>query len=422
MMQNITKMFVRRQTKRLLERSLSTSPYAKFEMAPSDPIVGLNEIFNKDDFPLKQIVGVGSYRDDSGRPYVLPCVRKAEQIMLDQNLDMEYTGIAGEPNFIECAKKFVYGEDCSPLLENRIQGIQSLSGTGGLRVYGELMKKHGHTMIHIPNPSWGNHKAIFTNSGLEVKSYRYYDAETSTLDFKNMMKDVKDMPEGSIILLHACAHNPTGMDPSMEQWKEMSETIKKKNLVPFFDCAYQGFASGNPDIDAAAVRMFVDDGHLISMVQSFSKNFGLYGQRVGALSVVGADEDEAMRVVSQMKMVVRPMYSNPPRHGSRIVTTILEDPKLTNEFLVECKEMADRINLMRTLLKEKLAEAGSTKCWEHITRQIGMFAYSGLSKEQVMRMREEHHVYCTADGRISMAGITSANVDYIATAIHDVSS
>jgi len=192
--------------------------------------------------------------------------------------------------------------------------------------------------------------------------------------------------------------------------------------VPFFDCAYQGFASGNPDIDAAAVRMFVDDGHLISMVQSFSKNFGLYGQRVGALSVVGADEDEAMRVVSQMKMVVRPMYSNPPRHGSRIVTTILEDPKLTNEFLVECKEMADRINLMRTLLKEKLAEAGSTKCWEHITRQIGMFAYSGLSKEQVMRMREEHHVYCTADGRISMAGITSANVDYIATAIHDVSS
>lgn len=277
-------------------------------------------------------------------------------------------------------------------------------------------------MIHIPNPSWGNHKAIFTNSGLEVKSYRYYDAETSTLDFKNMMKDVKDMPEGSIILLHACAHNPTGMDPSMEQWKEMSETIKKKNLVPFFDCAYQGFASGNPDIDAAAVRMFVDDGHLISMVQSFSKNFGLYGQRVGALSVVGADEDEAMRVVSQMKMVVRPMYSNPPRHGSRIVTTILEDPKLTNEFLVECKEMADRINLMRTLLKEKLAEAGSTKCWEHITRQIGMFAYSGLSKEQVMRMREEHHVYCTADGRISMAGITSANVDYIATAIHDVSS
>ena len=163
-------------------------------------------------------------------------------------------------------------------------------------------------------------------------------------------------------------------------------------------------------------------GHLISMVQSFSKNFGLYGQRVGALSVVGADEDEAMRVVSQMKMVVRPMYSNPPRHGSRIVTTILEDPKLTNEFLVECKEMADRINLMRTLLKEKLAEAGSTKCWEHITRQIGMFAYSGLSKEQVMRMREEHHVYCTADGRISMAGITSANVDYIATAIHDVSS
>jgi len=201
----------------------------------------------------------------------------------------------------------------------------------------------------------------------------------------------------------------------------MSETIKKHELVPFFDCAYQGFASGDPIKDAAAVRMFVEDGHLISMVQSFSKNFGLYGQRIGALSVVGADEEEAKRVVSQMKLVIRPMYSNPPRHGARIVTTILEDPRLTDDFLSQCKGMADRINLMRTLLKKKLAEAGSTKNWDHITKQIGMFAYSGLSSDQVMQMRDQHHVYCTADGRISMAGVTSGNVDYIANAIHDVS-
>jgi aspartate aminotransferase, mitochondrial len=192
---------------------------------------------------------------------------------------------------------------------------------------------------------------------------------------------------------------------------------------PFFDLssAYQGFASGDPVKDAASVRMFVEDGHLISMVQSFSKNFGLYGQRIGALSVVGADEEEAKRVVSQMKMVIRPMYSNPPRHGARIVTTILEDPRMTQDFLDQCKGMADRINLMRTLLQDKLAEAGSTKNWEHITKQIGMFAYSGLTKDQVMEMREKHHVYCTADGRISMAGVTSGNVDYIANAIHDVS-
>jgi aspartate aminotransferase, mitochondrial len=211
------------------------------------------------------------------------------------------------------------------------------------------------------------------------------------------------------------------MDPNMEQWKEMSDTIKKQGLLPFFDCAYQGFASGDPGKDAAAVRMFVEDGHLISIVQSFSKNFGLYGQRIGALSVVGADEDEAKRVVSQMKMVIRPMYSNPPRAGARIVTTILEDPRLTQDFLAQCKGMADRINLMRTELKEKLVEVGSTKNWDHITKQIGMFAYSGLTKDQVMHMREKHHVYCTADGRISMAGVTSGNVEYIANAMHDAS-
>lgn len=397
------------------------SPYSQFEMAPIDPIVGLNEVFAKDDFPQKVIVGVGAYRDDLGKPYVLPSVKKAEKIMLDEGLDMEYAGIAGEPKFIDLALKFVYGNDSKPLTENRVHGIQSLSGTGGLRVYGELMKKHGYKKIYLPDPTWGNHIPIFKNSGLDVQKYRYYDSATSTLDFDNMMKDIKSMPEGSIILLHACAHNPTGMDPSIEQWKEMSDTIKQCNLVPFFDCAYQGFASGNADTDAAAVRIFVDDGHLISMVQSFSKNFGLYGQRVGALSVVGADEEEAKRVVSQMKTVVRPMYSNPPRHGARIITTILEDPNLTAEWYDECKAMADRINLMRTLLKEKLAEAGSAKNWDHVTNQIGMFAYSGLNKDQVMEMREKHHVYCTADGRISMAGVTSANVDYIANAIHDVS-
>jgi aspartate aminotransferase len=203
------------------------------------------------------------------------------------------------------------------------------------------------------------------------------------------------------------------MDPTLEQWKEISETIKKQNLVPFFDCAYQGFASGDAATDAAAVRMFVEDGHLISMVQSFSKNFGLYGQRIGALSVVGANEDEAKRVVSQMKMVIRPMYSNPPRHGSRLVTTILEDPQLTQEFLVQCREMADRINTMRISLGSKLSETGSTKNWEHITKQIGMFAYSGLSKDQVMTLRDKHHVYCTADGRISMAVSTFLEYFYL---------
>lgn len=222
-------------------------------------------------------------------------------------------------------------------------------------------------------------------------------------------------------ILTTGAHNPTGMDPTLEQWKEMSETIQKQGLVPFFDCAYQGFASGDPAKDAASVRMFVEDGHLISMVQSFSKNFGLYGQRVGALSVVGANEDEAKRVVSQMKTVIRPMYSNPPRHGAQLVSTILSDERMTQDFLQQCKGMADRINTMRTGLHDELIKAGSTKNWDHITKQIGMFAYSGLTKDQVIEMRDKHHVYCTLDGRISMAGVTSGNVEYIANAIHDVS-
>jgi len=258
--------------------------------------------------------------------------------------------------------------------------------------------------------------------GLEVKKYRYYDAANSSLNFDGMVEDLKTMPEGSVVLLHACAHNPTGMDPTLEQWKEISDTMKKNKLFPFFDCAYQGFASGDAATDAASVRMFVEDGHYMAMIQSFSKNFGLYGHRVGALSFVAADPDEAARVASQSKLVIRPMYSNPPRHGARIVETVLSDPKLTADFVVQCKGMADRINTMRTTLRTKLEEAGSTRDWSHITRQIGMFAYSGLTKDQVMTMRETHHIYCTLDGRISMAGVTSGNVEYIANAIHEVSS
>jgi aspartate aminotransferase, mitochondrial len=285
---------------------------------------------------------------------------------------------------------------------------------------GEVLRRHGHTHIYVPNPTWGNHIPIFGNAGLEVRKYRYYDAAQSNLDFAGMVADLNEMPAGSCVLLHACAHNPTGMDPTLEQWKELSAICHQRKLLPFFDCAYQGFASGDAEKDAASVRMFVDDGHLIVMVQSFSKNFGLYGHRVGTLSVVAESETEANRVLSQMKMVIRPMYSNPPRHGARIVSTILSDPALTLQFQEQCKGMADRINTMRTVLRSRLEEGGSSKSWDHITKQIGMFAYSGMTKEQVTVLRDKHHIYCTLDGRISMAGVTSVNVDYIADAILDV--
>jgi len=400
---------------------MSTSPWARYEMAPQDPIIGLNESYQLDDYPQKVIVGVGAYRDDAGKPYVLPCVREAEKRLLEQNLDMEYSGIAGDPTFVNAALKFGYGENSSEIADGRIQGVQALSGTGGLRVMGELLKKHGHSKIYVPNPTWGNHIPIFKNSGLEVHKYRYYDGETSSLDFDGLIQDFNEIPEGTAVLLHVCAHNPTGMDPTPEQWKEISELMKKRNLLPFFDSAYQGFASGDATKDAASVRMFLEDGHQFAMIQSFSKNFGLYGHRVGALSVVGATAEEAKRVASQMKLVIRPMYSNPPRHGARIVSTILSDAQLTHDFISQCKGMADRINKMRGVLQSRLEETGSRHSWGHISKQIGMFAYSGLSKDQVMEMRQRHHVYCTADGRISMAGVTSGNVDYIANAIHDVS-
>ncbi|GAX16705.1 aspartate aminotransferase, mitochondrial [Fistulifera solaris] len=420
----ISKQFISRlgrQSQRMSARWQSTSPFAAYEMAPLDPIIGLNEEFQRDDFPQKVIVGVGAYRDDAGKPYVLPCVREAEQRLVEQKLDMEYSGIAGDQKFVDLSLKFGYGEDSSALKEGRIQGVQALSGTGGLRVFGELIRRHGQKHIYVPNPTWGNHIPIFQNSGLEVRKYRYYDASNSSLDFDGMIKDIQDIPAGSCVLLHACAHNPTGMDPTLEQWKQLSELFKKKQLFPFFDAAYQGFASGDAILDAASLRMFVDDGHLLGTIQSFSKNFGLYGHRVGTLSVVGSNADEAARVVSQMKMVIRPMYSNPPRHGARIVSTILDDPKLKSDFYEQCKGMANRINTMRTKLRDELEAVGSTRNWDHIVKQIGMFAYSGLNKEQVMEMRAKHHLYCTADGRISMAGVTTNNVSYIANAMHDVS-
>lgn len=389
-------------------------------MGPPDPIVGLNEAFAKDSFPNKVNVGVGAYRDDNGRPSVLPVVRQAEKMIAEKGLDHEYLGIAGDPLFVKLALKFVYGENSTPLTENAVAGVQTLSGTGGLRVFGELLAKFGYKHIYVPNPTWGNHIPIFTLSGLEVRKYRYYDTKTSSLDFDGLIADLKSAPDGSVVLLHACAHNPTGMDPTMEQWGHVSKLMTDKKLLPFFDCAYQGFASGNAPLDAAAIRMFVEDGHHLAVVQSFSKNFGLYGDRVGALSVVTGNEKEAQSVLSQLKIVIRPSYSNPPRYGSQIVSVILSDPKMTTDFIDQCAAMASRIGTMRHQLRENLETTAPDRSWSHITRQIGMFAYSGLTKEDCEALRDKHHIYCTLDGRISMAGVTKGNVQYIADAIGDV--
>ncbi|KAI9183346.1 aspartate transaminase aat1 [Blastocladiella emersonii ATCC 22665] len=388
----------------------------------------VTEAFKADANPSKMNLGVGAYRDDNGKPYVLSCVRKAEGILMDKALDKEYLGITGLPTFTSAAARLAYGEDSHVLGEKRVAVTQSISGTGALRIGGEFLARwYPHAKrIYLPTPSWGNHTPIMRDSGLEVHAYRYFDKSTNGLDIEGMLADLKDAPERSIILLHACAHNPTGVDPTPEQWKAIHEVVDAKGHFAFFDMAYQGFASGDPQKDAFALRHFVSEGAIagegrLCLAQSFAKNIGLYGERVGTFSIVGADAEEAKRVESQLKILIRPMYSNPPMHGARIVSTVLNTPELNEEWLGEVKTMADRIITMRERLFNHLVDDFNSKLdWSHITSQIGMFCFTGLRPEEVDRLKSEFAVYLTRDGRISIAGISSGNVEYLAKAIHEV--
>ncbi|KAF2479110.1 pyridoxal phosphate-dependent transferase [Neohortaea acidophila] len=406
-----------------LRQSLrAASTWSNVPQGPPDAILGITEAFKKDSNAEKINLGVGAYRDDKGKPYVLPSVRTAEQKIVEQNLDHEYAGITGVPSFTAAAAELAYGKDSTPLKEGRIFITQSISGTGALRIGGAFLARFypNAKSIYIPTPSWANHKAVFSDCGFEVKQYRYYNKDTIGLDFDGMVEDIKSMPKGSIVLLHACAHNPTGVDPTEEQWRSISEAVKAGGHYPFFDMAYQGFASGDTNQDAFALRQFIKDGHQPCLAQSFAKNMGLYGERVGAFSIVCESAEEKARVDSQVKILIRPLYSNPPVNGARIASNILTDPALNKQWLGEVKGMAERIIKMRALLKENLAKLGSKHNWDHITSQIGMFAYTGLNAEQTKKLAEEHSVYMTKDGRISVAGITSANVGRLAEAIYKV--
>ncbi|KAK7980232.1 hypothetical protein PG989_012689 [Apiospora arundinis] len=355
-------------------------------------ILGITEAFKADSFDKKINLGVGAYRDDKGKPYVLPSVRAAEQKVVSNNLNKEYAGITGVPEFTKSAAVLAYGKDSSAL--DRLVITQSISGTGALRIGAAFLERFypGAKKIYIPNPSWANHGAVFKDAGLEVDKYRYYDPKSIGLDFEGMVADLKAAPKGSIFLFHACAHNPTGVDPTPEQWKEISNVVKQNGHYAFFDMAYQGFASGDTNKDAFAVRHFVAEGHNICLAQSFAKNMGLYGERVGAFSIVAENAEEKKRIDSQVKIL----------------------------WLAEVKEMADRIITMRALLKDNLEKLGSKHDWSHITSQIGMFAYTGLTAAQMDSLAKEHSVYATKDGRISVAGITSENVGRLAEAIYKV--
>jgi aspartate aminotransferase len=388
--------------------------------APEDPILGVTVAYNKDPSPVKMNLGVGAYRTEEGKPLVLNVVRKAEQLLLnDRSRIKEYLPIVGLAEFNKLSAKLIFGADSPAIRENRVTTVQCLSGTGSLRVGGEFLARHHHQRtIYIPLPTWGNHPKIFTLAGLSVKTYRYYDPATRGLNLKGLMEDLGSAPSGAIVLLHACAHNPTGVDPTIQQWEKIRQLMRSRALLPFFDSAYQGFASGNLDQDAQSVRMFVADGGECLMAQSYAKNMGLYGERVGALSIVCKTADVASRVESQLKLVIRPMYSNPPIHGPSIVATVLKDRDLFNEWTIELKAMADRIIRMRQQLFDALRARGTPGDWSHIIKQIGMFTFTGLNSDQVSFMTKEYHIYMTSDGRISMAGLSSKTVPHLADAIH----
>jgi len=393
--------------------------WGHLEQAPPDPILGLSQAFAADDHPKKINLGVGAYRDDQGKPFVLKCVKTAVERTANQN--HEYAGIAGVPALTVAAAKLAFGPESPVLQEKRNVTVQSISGTGALRVAGEFLARfQPNTPIYLPTPTWANHIPLFKDSGLEVRNYKYYDPNTCGLDFDGMLTHIKDAPSNSIILYHACAHNPTGVDPTPEQWKELSQVTKDKGHFALFDMAYQGFASGDCERDAFAVRHFVENGNNIALCQSFAKNFGLYGERVGALTFIGESSKEAEVIRSQMNTLIRPMYSNPPIFGARIVAEILGDEELTKLWHSEVKDMSGRIIRMRKSLVDGLAEAGSKRNWDHIVNQIGMFCFTGLTPEQCDTLREQYHIYMTRNGRVSVAGITSANVDYLAKSIYEV--
>ncbi|XP_075498002.1 aspartate aminotransferase, mitochondrial isoform X2 [Primulina tabacum] len=329
--------------------------------------------------------------------------------------------MGGSVKMVDETLKLAYGENSDLIKDRRIAAVQALSGTGACRLFADFQKRFSpDSQVYIPVPTWANHHNIWRDADVPQRTFHYYHPESRGLDFASMIDDIKNAPDASFFLLHACAHNPTGVDPSEEQWKEISYQFKVKGHYALFDMAYQGFASGDPERDAKSIRIFLEDGHMIGCAQSYAKNMGLYGQRVGCLSVVCEDEKQAVAVKSQLQQLARPMYSNPPVHGALIVSTILGDPDLKKLWLKEVKGMADRIIGMRTALRENLENLGSPLSWEHITKQIGMFCYSGMTPEQVDRLTSEFHIYLTRNGRISMAGVTTGNVGYLADAIHKV--
>ncbi|MGJ7572429.1 amino acid aminotransferase [Variovorax sp. RB2P76] len=396
------------------------SMFTAVEMAPRDPILGLNEQFAADTNPNKVNLGVGVYYDDNGKLPLLQCVQAAEQNMMKAPTARGYLPIDGIVAYDNAVKALVFGADSEPVTSGRVATIQAIGGTGGLKVGADFLKKlNPNAKVLISDPSWENHRALFTNAGFEVESYPYYDAAKRGIDFDGMLAALNAAPAGTVVVLHACCHNPTGYDITSAQWDQVVAAVKAKNLVPFLDMAYQGFGYGLAE-DGAAVGKFVDAGLTFFVSTSFSKSFSLYGERVGALSVLCENKEEAGRVLSQLKIAIRTNYSNPPIHGGAVVAAVLGTPELRALWEKELGEMRVRIKAMRQKLVDGLKAAGVKEDMSFITTQIGMFSYSGLSKDQMVRLRNEFGVYGTDTGRMCVAALNSKNIEYVCASIAKV--
>ncbi len=394
--------------------------FAAVKLAPRDPILGLTEAFNADTRANKVNLGVGVYYDDQGKLPLLAAVREAEKARLEDAPARGYLPIDGFVAYNREVQRLVFGADSPLLADGRVATFEALGGTGGLRIGADFLKRlQPESQVWISDPSWENHRALFEAAGFIVNTYPYYDAATHGVNAKAMLEALDDLPAGSIVVLHACCHNPTGVDLSPEQWHEVIATVRERRLVAFLDLAYQGFGDGI-ESDAAAVRLFADSGLPFFVASSFSKSFSLYGERVGALSIVTLDRDETARVISQVKRVIRANYSSPPTHGATIVASVLSTPALRTKWEEELAGMRNRIRRMREELVARLAARGIEQDFSFVTDQRGMFSYSGLTSAQVDRLREEFAIYALSTGRICLAALNEHNIDTVANAIGKV--
>ena len=391
--------------------------WQKIQAAPADSILGLTEAFRQDPDPRKVNLGVGVYKDEAGVTPILQTVKAAEKILLEKEITKSYLPISGDPGYSTAVQQLLFGEGSEVISDRRAATVHTPGGTGALRVGAELLKKFAPTArVWVSSPTWANHHGVFGAAGFAIAEYHYYDATAMGLDFAAMVADLKAIPSGDIVLLHACCHNPSGFDLNEAQWDEVAAISRDRGWIPFLDFAYQGFGAG-VDADRYAVSCFASLGGDYFVASSFSKNFGLYNERTGAFTIVSPTKAASEVAMSHLKATVRVIYSNPPAHGGLVVATILNNPALHTAWLAELKGMRERIVAMRSALVDGLAARGVNRDFSYINRQRGMFSFSGLSGDVVNRLREHSHIYMVGGGRINLAGLTLGNIDYVCDAI-----